>query len=74
MVAGRASEAAERALGHLGVPQGQQGGSREGRGGGRNNIENEGNKVKGNKIPHLLNRGIIGHHPVQGHCPKIKAI
>ena len=54
-----ASEAAGRALGGKG---------------GRSNNENKGNKVNGEKISNLLNGGIIGHDPVQGHCPKIKAI
>ena len=38
------------------------------------NNENGGNKVNEKKNPNFLNGGIIGQHPVQGHCLKIKAI
>ena len=38
--------------------------------GGRKDNDNEGNNVNGTK----LNGGIISLLPVQGHCPKIKAI
>ena len=30
-------------------------------------------KLTGKKFLNLLNEGIIGHHPVQGYYPKIKA-
>ena len=71
LAVGRASEAGGSALRHLGVPQRQLGGPWEGR--GAETIM----KMKattGKKNPSLLNGGIIGQHPVQGHCLKIKAI
>ena len=73
MAAGRASEAAGRALGCLGAPQRQLGGPWKGRGAEKMK-KMKATMYTGKKFPNLLNGGIIGHLPVQGHCPKIKAI
>ena len=55
MVSGSTSEAAGGSLG---------------RKRGRDNNENKGNKLSGEK---LLNGVINDHHSVQGHCQKMKA-